>query len=144
MAYSSKYYDPQKAHEYYEKHKQLKGRSERKSTAKLNDNAKAIAEQIKETINAKKKEYMDAVNQHLKDKIKAIRERMKGLSAEEKEKLKQEITTLKEQYKAVKEQAKAMFEEEYLKELDNLKSDSSMLKQKKSKKKSSKKKSSKK
>ena len=26
MAYSSKYYDPQKAHEYYMKHRNLKGR----------------------------------------------------------------------------------------------------------------------
>lgn len=143
MAYASKYYDPVKAHEYYEKHKQLKGQSERKSTAKLSDEAKAIAQQIKETINEKKKEYMDAVNGHLKDKIKAIRERMKGMSKEEKERLKEEISTLKEQYKAVKEQAKAMFEEEYLKELDNLKADPSMLKPKKGKK-SSKKKSKKK
>lgn len=142
MAYSSKYYDPVKAHEYYEKHKQLKGRSTRSSTAGLSDEAKAIAQQIKETINEQKKAYMDAVNQHLKDKIKAIRDRMKGMSPEQKEALKAEIGTLKEQYKAVKEKAKEMFNEEYLKELDNLKADKSMLKPKKGK--SSKKKSKKK
>ena len=31
MAYKSKYYDPQKAHEYYMKHHQLKGRKKKTS-----------------------------------------------------------------------------------------------------------------
>lgn len=46
--YASKYYDPQKAHEYYEKHKQLKG-SQPKVT--LNEEGRAIAATVKENIN---------------------------------------------------------------------------------------------
>ena len=38
MAYASKYYDPQKAKEYYEKHKKLKGR---RSTKGFDDKQKA-------------------------------------------------------------------------------------------------------
>lgn len=47
--YASKYYDPIKAHEYYEEHKQLKGR---KSTASLNEEGKYAAEYLKTQINA--------------------------------------------------------------------------------------------
>lgn len=52
MHYESKYYDPAKAsaynHEYYEKHKQLKGRA---TVGKLTDEGKAKASQVKEAIN---------------------------------------------------------------------------------------------
>ena len=43
MAYASKYYDPVKAHEYYEKNKKLKGRSPAKGT----DKKKTIRSTIK-------------------------------------------------------------------------------------------------
>lgn len=49
--YANPYYDPVKAHEYYEKHKHLKGR---KSTASLNDEGKEIAAQLKSNINAER------------------------------------------------------------------------------------------
>ena len=48
MHYSSKYYDPKKAHEYYEQHKQLKGRT---STAGLNEEGKKAAAYVKKQIN---------------------------------------------------------------------------------------------
>ena len=38
MAYASKYYDPVKAHEYYMKHRKLKGRH---STRKMSESQKA-------------------------------------------------------------------------------------------------------
>lgn len=50
--YASEYYDPEKAHQYYEEHKQLKGR---RSTAKLDDEGKAIWAYTKESIKNKKK-----------------------------------------------------------------------------------------
>lgn len=46
--YASKYYDPVKAHEYYEQHKHLKGRT---STSGLNDEGKSFAKMVKEQIN---------------------------------------------------------------------------------------------
>lgn len=54
MAYASKYYDPAKAHEYYEKHKQLKGRT---STKGLNESGRNAAKMVRESIMAEKKEY---------------------------------------------------------------------------------------
>lgn len=51
--YASPYYDPVKAHEYYEEHKKLKGRT---STSGLNDEGKAAAKYVKEQINAERKQ----------------------------------------------------------------------------------------
>lgn len=139
MAYASKYYDPVKAHEYYDKHKKLKGSSSRTSTAGLSDEAKMIAKQVKESIMEEKKHLTDSLKQIMKDKIDSIRQRMKGLSSEEKESLKQEILALKEEFKGKKEKINEIYNEKYAQELDNLKADSSMLKPKKGKKSSKKK-----
>ena len=46
--YASEYYDPVKAHEYYEKHKKLKGRTKK---ATLTDEGKEIASTVKANIN---------------------------------------------------------------------------------------------
>lgn len=57
--YSSKYYDPVKAHEYYENHKQLSGKktSTNKTSKKSKKEKKSVEERIKEKfvdLNAKK------------------------------------------------------------------------------------------
>lgn len=88
------YYDPKKAHEYYEKHKKLKGNTrstkgfdtgQKESWAmakselseKHKANNKAITEQAKQ-----KKEQL---TQATKAKIDALKQRMKGMSKAEKE-----------------------------------------------------------
>ena len=55
MAYASKYYDPVKAHEYYMKHRKLKGRRKRGSTAGLSEIGKAAAAEVKEQLQAELK-----------------------------------------------------------------------------------------
>lgn len=52
--YASPYYDPQKAHEYYMKTRELKGRSGSSSTSKLNDSGKIIWNQVKGNIKNEK------------------------------------------------------------------------------------------
>ncbi len=52
MAYASKYYDPVKAHEYYEKHKKLKGRQ---STKGMTNSQKEMATYVKDKLSAEKK-----------------------------------------------------------------------------------------
>ncbi len=56
--YASKYYDPVKAHEYYERTKQLKGRS--RSTGKLSDEGKQVWEVTKSNITQEKNEKSEA------------------------------------------------------------------------------------
>lgn len=55
--YASPYYDPVKAHEYYEEHKKLKGR---RSTAGLNDEGKVAASYIRQQLNAERDSRIDA------------------------------------------------------------------------------------
>ena len=51
--YASPYYDPQKAHEYYMKNRELKGR---KSVAKLNDEGKEAAAYVKKQLSDERKQ----------------------------------------------------------------------------------------
>ncbi len=97
MAYKSKYYDPAKAHEYYMKRRQLKGRTKRASTSDLSDAGKAAAQEVKEKLEAE---------------------------------LKAALKKLKKGDKAGRARLKAEYREKYLKELDEIRKDSTMVKQK--------------
>lgn len=105
--YASPYYDPVKAHEYYERTKKLKGR---RSTASLNNSGKSAAKYVKSQIDAEKKRKIQA-SKDLKDKhVKTSSESTKShrKQAQQKkaakvkansEKLKAEIKALREAYK---------------------------------------------
>lgn len=54
MHYASAYYDPVKAHEYYMKNRELKGRS----TSALNDDGKKIWAYTKNNITSEKKQKL--------------------------------------------------------------------------------------
>lgn len=56
MHYANPYYDPVKAHEYYMKHRKLKGRS----TSGLNEEGRDAAYYVKQKLNAERKEKVDA------------------------------------------------------------------------------------
>lgn len=197
--YASPYYDPVKAHEYYMKHRELKGR---KSTAKLNDRGKAAAKYVKDKLTSERKEKQDDVREEanadvasvkgqaarnietarekkkqqienhkavMNAKIENLRASLQGLKGEEKtvqsEKVKGEIAGLREEnkrqrdelneeYKAysariregrsseisgIREESsaergriKTQYDEKYIEELDRIRADPSMLKQKKS------------
>lgn len=66
MHYASEYYDPVKAHEYYEEHKKLKGR---KSTASLNEKGQAAAMYAKDQINQKRDKDIEAEGVRKQSKI---------------------------------------------------------------------------
>lgn len=61
MAYKSKYYDPAKAHEYYMKHRKLKGRTKKASTSDLSDAGKLAAKEVKEQLQAELKAALKKV-----------------------------------------------------------------------------------
>lgn len=97
MAYSSKYYDPAKAHEYYMKRRQLKGRKKKTSTADLSEAGKIAAQEVKEKLDAE---------------------------------LKAALKKLKKGDKAGRAKLKALYAEKYEKELEAIRKDTSMVKQK--------------
>lgn len=74
MAYKSKYYDPQKAHEYYMKHRQLKGRKKKTSIADLSDAGKIAAKEVKEQLQAELKAALKKVKRGNTAERKRLRE----------------------------------------------------------------------
>ena len=78
-AYSSQYYDPVKAHEYYERTKKLKGRS----TSGMSDKQKEAWNYVKEGVTTEKKQKMEEINtsssveiEELRNEATVIRERI--------------------------------------------------------------------
>lgn len=74
MAYKSKYYDPVKAHEYYMKHRKLKGRKKKTSTADLSEAGKIAAKEVKEQLQAELKAALKKVKKGNTAERKRLRE----------------------------------------------------------------------
>lgn len=128
--YASKYYDPQKAHEYYEKHKKLKGKT---STAKLNEEGKKAAKYVKQKIMEEKKAAIEAHKEEMNKKIKTLREKYKELPLADRKALKGEVANaikaLREEHKAAKAKIKEDYDKKYSDELEKISQDSSMSKE---------------
>lgn len=114
MHYASKYYDPVKAHEYYEEHKQLKGRNK----VTLNEEGRAIAKSVKENLNKEKKSTIERSNEQFKtqtdsnakslnNKIQSLNKFLKQLSPKEreaqKERIQEQIASLRAKNDRIKE-----------------------------------------
>ena len=132
--YASPYYDPVKAHEYYEQHKQLKGNRRSTSTASLNEKGKKAALYVKskideehkteltkhqEDVKAQREEAknntkakVDAATKELKSKTEAMKVRLKKMNPAQRKQaeihMRAEIEKLK---KANEENRKALMEE---------------------------------
>ena len=178
--YASPYYDPVKAHEYYERTKHLR---ERKSTSKLNDSGKNAASYVKQQLDAEKKSKIEedksrtdsevesakertntAIEGHknlTQSKIDGLRSQLKNMSKEQKEQQREQIQSqiasirednsnmrkllrdeyrkqsgeLRTKHKETRNAIKEEYEEKYMQELDNMKSDSKFSKTRKRKKK---------
>ena len=114
MHYASKYYDPVKAHEYYEEHKQLKGRNK----VTLNEEGRSIAKSVKENLNKEKKSTIERSNEQFKtqtdsnakslnNKIQSLNKFLKQLSPKEreaqKERIQEQIASLRAKNDRIKE-----------------------------------------
>lgn len=106
--YASPYYDPVKAHEYYMRPRELKGRN--RSSASLSDKGKEVWSYTKNQITTSKKasiasekEKTDAEVKTLRNNAKATRERISSKLKELKEKLTTESQTKKSQIDKTKE-----------------------------------------
>lgn len=149
--YASPYYDPVKAHEYYMKNRELKGRT---STSILNDEGKAAAKYVREQISNERKsevekhrvhtqEQIEAKKNSIKSDIESLREKLSSMSMAEWNmhaesirneiaKLKDDIISsrekLKEEHSNEKSRLKEEYDEKYASELDKIKSNSKFVK----------------
>lgn len=114
MHYASKYYDPVKAHEYYERTKKLKGRSSNSSDDRvtLNDEGKKIAAYVKNQINTEKtnkvtntrlqaKRVNESQAAILKSKVNSLTRYVQQLSPERR---KEETERIKDMIKNLRDQ----------------------------------------
>lgn len=130
--YASPYYDPVKAHEYYERTKHLRGI---KSTKGMNQEGKNAAKYVKERLNAEKKQKIteskntrdstitslrdtkkSTIDRHrneTKSKIESLRQQLKGMSKEKKAQMREQISSqiqsVREQNKQVRESLNSLF-----------------------------------
>lgn len=72
-------YDPQKAHEYYEKHKKLKGRSKKGMSQKQREQIAYANDQLKAERTARTKAMTEKINVETKAKREAIIKQAKEL-----------------------------------------------------------------
>lgn len=156
-AYASPYYDPVKAHEYYEEHKKLKGNARKINTGTLNESGKKaslyVKKQLDEEEKAKREEtknktldQIKSESKALKSNIESLRVRLKMMNPAQRKQaeihIRAEIQRMKDannaSRKALLEQygadSKALREEYYNKyadEVDAMNKDASMRKAKK-------------
>lgn len=95
MAYKSKYYDPVKAHEYYMKHRQLKGRKKKTSTADLSEAGKIAAKEVKEQLQAELKAALKKVKRGNTAERKRLRELYAAKYEAELEEIRKDSSMLK-------------------------------------------------
>ena len=119
MAYKSQYYDSQKAHEYYMKHRKLKRKRSKLSTAGMSKKGKSIASAVKQNITSRRKTETEKYRANVKtqkeqlkqqttDKLNSIRKRLQEINAnsslsnnqkaELRGQLKEELMSIKDNY----------------------------------------------
>lgn len=140
--YASEYYDPQKAHEYYMRTRELKGR---RSTRGLNDEGKAAAKYVKEQLTSERKslvqDHKDQTNDEIEDlrdaknydievhkhamqsKIDQLRELLKSMDKDQKRRQKDRIYGVIDDLREQNKQERARLNEEFKQSSQSLRSD---------------------
>ena len=96
--YSSDYYDPQKAHEYYERTKKLKGKSTA-STSKLNDTGKQAANYVKSKLDEEKAKVVKNMRSESANQISSDRDKVNAQIQAHAKQMNTKIAQLKNQLK---------------------------------------------
>lgn len=102
--YASPYYDPQKAHEYYEQHKKLKGR---KSSTSLTDTGKEAAGYVKSQIDEEKNAKLEAEQQRHEKAMQVLSDAQSRNMEQHRTIMNQRITSLRNMLKRMPEAQKA-------------------------------------
>ena len=115
--YASPYYDPVKAHEYYMKNRELKGR---RSTAKLNDEGKKAASYVKERLTTERKQKVQTHKDKTDSTIDSLRVQKKAKIEAHKEQMQGKIDNLREQLKSMSREDKSANKERIYNEIASL------------------------
>jgi hypothetical protein len=118
--YASPYYDPVKAHEYYERTKELKGR---RSTASLNEEGKSVASYVKEQLDSERKSKVDASKEKTDSQIERLREQKRQRIKDHREAMQSKIDGLRDTLKNMEPEEKAAAREHIQGVIDGLRED---------------------
>ena len=101
--YSSPYYDPEKAHQYYEEHKKLKGR---RSTKGMTDTGKEAAAYVSNQIGEEKRAKIQEENERHKKEMELLRDASSRTMEQHRMIMNQRITSLQNLLKRMPESQK--------------------------------------
>ena len=144
--YASPYYDPVKAHEYYMRTRELKGRP---STAGLNEEGRTAAKVVKESLNDERKEMtsyfkekthsdIQSHSAHMRYQIKTLRQELNDMEKSKKlyyrpriqkqinalrQQNNEERQRLQEEFRSISEYLKEDYDNKYYEELENIRND---------------------
>lgn len=118
--YASPYYDPVKAHEYYLKNRELKGR---RSTAKLNDEGKNAAQYVKERLSTERKQKIETHKEQTNSTIDSLREHKNAQVEAHKTAVQASIDNLRQKLKGMSKKEKARNKERICGQIDSLRED---------------------
>ena len=120
--YASPYYDPVKAHEYYERTKHLR---ERKSTSKLNDSGKNAASYVKQQLDAEKKSKIEEDKSRTDSEVESAKERTNTAIEGHKNLTQSKIDGLRSQLKNMSKEQKEQQREQIQSQIASIREDNS-------------------
>lgn len=135
--YASEYYDPVKAHEYYMRTRELKGR---KSTSGLNANGKEAAGYVKQKLNeernSKIEEHKNYTNSSIdenrsssKKELENLRDSKKAEISRQAERLKNEISSLRNRLRTMDTKEKRKYKEMIESQINSLRDGNNKLRE---------------
>lgn len=116
-------YDPIKAHEYYEKHKKLKGR---RSTKGFSQEQKELYSYGKDQINEAYKAKVKGLSEENKEKLSKISEDAKAQKKRITAETKAQVDTLRRRLKSLSPEGKAQMREQLQGLIDNIREKASL------------------
>ena len=129
--YASPYYDPVKAHEYYMRTRELKGRQ---STAGLNEEGHIAAKMVKENLNEEKKSTIQSHKNTMTYQINVLRSYLNGMEKSQKlyyrARIQKQIDLLRRKNKEERERLQQEYEQKYNDEMEKIHSNADFIKYK--------------
>lgn len=118
--YASEYYDPDKAHEYYMKHRNLKGR---RSFASLNNDGKAAAKYVKNQLDTERKQKGEALKGELKSSLESLNGYKKAVMDMHNQRMVNAIAKLQLELENMSKEDKTLHKARILRQIDSLRED---------------------
>lgn len=124
--YASPYYDPVKAHEYYMRNRELKGRT---STSGLNEEGRTAAKYVKDQLTTERKGKVQSHKDQTNTQIDSLREQRKANVEAHKTQTQAKIDDLRAEIKEMSKEEKARYKDKIYAEIASLREENKQFRQ---------------